>query len=190
MDSSTALPGDERARAKLVHNIRLICDRIVRSRKATNRWQVKYHRVLRIASLILSTVGGSGLIATNVIPGGADSSSWGFWFSVVSVVLGILLQVSNELGIEQTALQAQAAVASFLRIDTSLEIVLTEENPVKLVGRLLEETNGLLLEYSHVIPRSSDAMDLETAALLKSLVEKHGSYWVLPQPRMRKREKP
>lgn len=187
MEASTPPTGNERTRAKLEHNIRVICDRIVRSRQATNRWQVKYHRGLRIASLVFSALGGSGLIAVNSQVSGPGSSGWMFAFSVVSAVLGILLQISNELGIEQIALQAQAAVASFLRIDTSLEIVLTEENPVKLVGRLLEETNGLLLEYAVVIPRSSPALDQETDALLKSLIEKHSRYWVLPQPRMRKR---
>lgn len=179
--------GARDARAKLVRRIEVLCDRIIRGRHATDRWQVKFHRALRLASIVLSSLGGAGLIAQQPTPGQVEGSSWAVIGSFISLLAGIALQVSNELGIERIALEARAAAEAFSLVEVSLEIVLIEEDPLELVTKLIDEAGSLLQKYHGVIPRFSGDYAQEAGQLTQALVQKFGADWNLPAQREKRR---
>jgi hypothetical protein len=183
-------PSPVKSKTLLVGKIEVICERIVRGRHAVNAWQVKVHRILRITAIVLSALSSVGLVAVNANPDLPKQTGWPLIGSLVSLIFSILLQVANELGIEQTATQARSAKEAFSGIEANLDIVLVAENPIELVNKLLEETNGLWTKYTAVIWSSSPATDAESKALAAQLVGKYSGHWNLPSERRKRRPKP
>lgn len=181
--SSEAQPSaDDGGRSRLIRKFEIICDRVVRGLHATDRWQVKVHRGLRIASITLSTLAAAGLIADKVKPD-LGLPVLGAW---ISLGVSILLQIANELEVEKTALESRSAAQSFSWVETSLDIVLVEENPVELVNKLLVETNALLQKFHTVMPRFSEDFGQEAKAQATKLIQRYGKDWHLPPERRRK----
>lgn len=142
-------------------------------------WQVKAHRALRIVSIILTALGGAGLVAVNVNPDLPKESGWTLVGSLISLVFSVLLQVSSEFGIDQRAALARSAAEAFCFIETNLDIVLGDPDPTDLVNKLLAEANALWVKYNLVVPRQSAELDTETRLLAAGLVAKYETQWTL-----------
>lgn len=174
-------PSDNRPESRLIRKVNLICGRVIRGRHAVDRWQVQLHRALRITSIVLSSLGGVGLIANNA----GATSGW-----TVSLVFGILLQIANELGIERIANQARSALTASSFMQTQLDIVLASDDPTGAVNKLLEETNTVLRTYHEVLPELSPLLEAEAARLAAKFVDTYGGDWQLPARQRRRKEPP
>jgi hypothetical protein len=94
-----------------------------------------------------------------------------------------LLQLSNEFGIERTALQAITAAELFSQIEKGLDNCLVDKDPSRSVTGLLTLTKDPWAKFHNVVQKSSPALEAETEALTNRLVRLHSGGWKLKSER-------
>jgi hypothetical protein len=166
----------------LKRRIRLICDRIVQGKAAIGRWEVTAHLVLRILSIILSSLGSAGLIVDRVAGGPPSESGGAFWIWIVVLVFGIVLQIANELQIAQTAADARILAESCVIYEIQLDIILQDSDPRKAVESLRNEVNTVILKYGKVVRSLTSTQVSQGNQSAHHLITKHQGGWNIPQP--------
>jgi hypothetical protein len=174
---------------KLCAKVLVICDRVVRGRRATDTWHVKAHNSMRVASIIFSALGGAGLVAVNVNPDLPKQHGAALAGSMISLIFSIVMQLANEFGVGKRAEQARAATYDFAAVDTELEIILSQPDPVDLVNKLLDKSAALLIKHGPVLPVRSTAMESTVTKQCDGLVKLYRVNWVLSSNRKTKKLK-
>ena len=184
----------EAERDKLIAKLIFICDGIVRGKDAKNCWEFQYSRSIRIASVVLSGVGGTGLFSTTALATLAEQKGFvvisSALFSALSLALGILMQLGKEFNIDEKAQDAKSAEDSFDAIETCLDFELLSVDPRQSVEKMFVEVQQLLVKYRKVIPKklkrdekgSPDPLDQKADELTGELVAKYKSNWKFPRP--------
>ncbi len=167
-------------KAFLIQKIELLCTRLVPGSAADQRWQVWVHVVLRIASIILTSLGGAGFIADKVSPNLPGQTGWAFWGGLILLAFGILTQVANELGVERVASEAKTAAENFKLLAIRLDLILEEDDPTNSVGNLQKEVQAAIQKYHRVIPGETPETQATARAVAQSLVKKHQGHWKFP----------
>lgn len=177
--------------AKLVRNIREICRRIVRGSAATGNWSVRAHLILRIVSIILSSLGGVGLIVDKVSTNLPGETGWPFWGSVILLSVGILSQIANEFQVAQRAGDARSLAERCTLCETQLENILIVDDPRQPVADLLLSMNDVFISerFNRVLPVMTPARETAAERMAQALVDRYGGHWQLPQRPQRSRVK-
>lgn len=176
-------PEDQSPKAKLVRNIREIGRRIIRGTAAGENRSVSWHFILRIVSIILSSLGSVGVIvdkASNNLPG---EVGWAFWGSVILLIFGVLSQIANEFQIAQLAMDSRSLAERSALCETQLENILIVEDPRQPVVDLLIAISNVFAseKYNRVLPRMTSEMERAAESLANSMVERYGGNWNLPK---------
>lgn len=186
------LPADQTPKAKLTRNIQQVCRRIVRGKTATSKWQVRAQLALRIASILLSSLGSAGVIADKVSGTLPSETGWAFWGSVILLVFGILVQIANEFRISQIAADSRSLAERCALCETQLEDMLIFENPLAPVAELLRKLMELFQNerYNAVLPVMTAEMETEAERRATALITTHQANWQLLARRPRASAKP
>jgi hypothetical protein len=175
---------------QLVGKVEIICVRVERGRHATDTWHVGAHNAMRVASIIFSALGGAGLVAVNVNPDLPKQHGEYLAGSMLSLIFSILMQLANEFGIAGRAEKARTAAIEFKSLDTNLEIILRQPDPVVLLNELLDKSDDLLRDHDPVLPEPSEAKEQEFDNKAKSrcdfLVRRYRRNWILKSGRKSK----
>lgn len=175
--------GDPSPEARLVRKVGQISVRILQGKAAVSRWEVKAQRGLRIASIVLSSLGSAGIIADKLTK---ETTGFAFVGAIVAIGFGILLQVANEFHLEQIATDSRALAEACSLVEIQLGIILEAEDPTRAVGQLHEEINAVVLKYHRVLPPAPSPVAVER--LTKFLVEPNRSGWRLPNRQRKRRD--
>jgi len=180
-------PADQTPEAKLTRNIRQVCRRVVRGKAAAGNWQVKSQLILRIASIILSSLGSAGVIADKVSGNLPGETGWAFWGSVIVLLFGILLQVANEFRISQIATDSRLLAERCALYETQLEDMRIFENPLAPVAELLRKIMELFQNerYNAVLAVMTSEMETEAERWSLALIAAHQANWQLVARRPR-----
>ena len=181
-------PTDQSPEAKLTRNIRQVCRRVVRGKAAARNWQVRSQLVLRVASIVLSSLGSAGVIVDKVSGNLPGETGWAFWGSVIVLLFGILLQVANEFRISQVAADSRLLAERCALYETQLEDMLISDNPVVSAAELLRKIMELFQNerYNAVLPLMTPDMEVEAERWSVALIASHRANWQLAarrQPR-------
>ena len=174
---------------QLVGKVKIICVRVERGRRAADTWHVGVHNSMRVASIIFSALGGAGLVAVNVNPDLPKQHGGALAGSMVSLIFSIVMQLANEFGIGKRAEQARSATYDFAALDTELDIILSQPDPVDLVNKLLDKSAALLSKHGPVLPARSTAMESTATLQCDGLVKLYRVNWVLSSSRKPKKPK-
>jgi hypothetical protein len=175
------LPADQTPEAKLARNIGQVCRRVVRGKAAAGNWQVKSQLILRIASIILSSLGSAGVIVDKVSGNLPGETGWAFWGSVIVLLFGILLQIANEFRISQIAADSRLLAERCALYETQLEDMLIFENPASPVADLLRKIMELFQNerYNAVLPTMTPEMEAEAERWATTLINANKANWQL-----------
>jgi len=157
--------------ARLIRRVQQICARVARGQAARGKWQVQLQRVLRIVSIILSSLGSAGIIADRVYGNVPGQTGWAFTGSVIVLGFGIVLQIANEFRIEQDASDARALAEACGQFETQLDILLGSEDPTAVVAQLHEQVNAVILKYHRVLPAVTPELEAKATRLAQRLVK-------------------
>lgn len=172
--------------AKLARNSGELCRRIVRGQAATENWSVRVHHVLRIVSIILSALGGAGLIADRVSGHLPGETGWAFWGSAVLLAFGILSQVGNEFQIARRAADSRSLAERCTLCEIQLENILIMDDPRQPVIELLLSVNTTFESErcSGIVPVMTEERELTAGRLGQRLLDRHARHWQFrPLPR-------
>lgn len=178
-------PTDPTPEAKLTRNIREVCRRLVRGKAAAGNWQVRLNLVLRVASIVLSSLGSAGVIVDKVSGNLPGETGWTFWGSVVVLLFGILLQIANEFRIAQIAADSQLLAERCALYETQLEDMLVADDPSGAVAELFRKVTELFQNerYNPVLPRRTSRLEADADRWAEALTATNRPHWVLrPQP--------
>ncbi|MBN9119936.1 MAG: hypothetical protein J0I06_12370 [Planctomycetes bacterium] len=181
-------PTDQTPEAKLTRNIRQVCRRVVRGKAAAGNWQVTSQLFLRIASVVLSSLGSAGVIVDKVSGNLPNETGWAFWGSVVVLLFGILLQVANEFRIAQIASDSRLLAEQCALCETQLENMLIDENPMDPVAGLLRKLIELTenARYNTVLPAMTPEMEARAESWATTLISANKAHWQLVDRRPRR----
>lgn len=176
--------------ARMIRRVRQAYVRIIQGKAAANRWEVKAHRGIRIASIILSSLGSAGVIADKVT---GNTSSWAFVGAMMVLGFGIFLQIANEFRIDQIATDARSLAEACGLCELQLSIILENEDPRRAVTQLYNEVKTIILKHHKVL--SAVPTESEVDETLSRLIDKNRAGWHLPERerkpgRRSKRESP
>lgn len=164
-------------KALLIRKVELICGRLVVGGTADRRWQVKAHQTLRIASIVLTSLGGAGFIADKVNSNLPGQTGWAFWGGVILLAFGIVTQIANELGVERVATQARAAAETFKLLSVRLDLVLEQPDPRDDVARLHADVRAATEKYHATLPDETATSQRDARALTQKLARKYQAIW-------------
>ena len=186
----------DNATAAVERKIRQICVRVILSRHAIDRKEVRYFRWYHSTMVVLSSLAGVGLghpiltLLTNTANEPAKGSFaaltglTGFALAVGAIAVGILVVLRGlyqRWEVDVTARDALAAYAAFRRILVELRNVLDASDPMPRLLELQERSNALSVHYSAILPDTESVeMRGEATALAQELIDAHRSAWELP----------
>jgi hypothetical protein len=174
-------PTSQTPEAKLTRNIREICRRVVRGQAAARNPSVRWQLVLRVGSILLSSLGGVGVVADKASGNLPSETGWAFWGSVILLSFGILSQIANEFQVAQRAADSRSVAERCTLCETQLENILIVDDPRQPVANLLLAIN-LLFEnekYNRVLPAATDAMETDAERNAQRLLERYAKHWQL-----------
>jgi hypothetical protein len=188
MPPSPSPPPDRTPLGRLSRNVGLACAFIVRGRAAANNWQVRVHLVIRILSIVLSSLGSAGVIVDKVSGTLPNETGWAFWGSVIVLLFGIGLQIANEFRIAQLAADSRLLAEQCALCETQLENSLIEEDPRARVKDLLKRLIQLSenARYNPVLPRMTPELDARAKEWAVALIDTHQPHWELPKRQQRR----
>jgi hypothetical protein len=186
------LPADQTPEAKLTRNIRQVCRRIVRGKAAARNWQVSSQLILRITSIVLSSLGSAGVIVDKVSGNLSSETGWAFWGSVIVLLFGILLQIANEFRIAQIAADSRLLAEQCALHETQLENMLIDDDPMGPVAGLLRKIIELFenARYNAVLPTTTAEMEAKAESWATTLISANKGNWHLVDRRPRRAGKP
>jgi hypothetical protein len=188
MPDSLPPPADLTPLGRLSRNVALACGFIVRGRAAAANWQVKVHLVLRVLSIILSSLGSTGVIVDKVSGSLPNEAGWAFWGSVIVLLFGILLQIANEFRIAQLAADSRLLAEQCALCETQLENSLIETDPRNRVNELLKRLIQMSenARYNPILPAMTTELDSRAKGWAAELIGKHQGHWELPTRQRRR----
>jgi hypothetical protein len=177
---------------KLNRNILHVCRRLIRGKAASTNWQVRMQLVLRITSIILSSLGSVGVIVDKVSTNLPGQIGWPFYGSVIVLIFGILLQVANEFQIARIATDSMLLADRCRLYETEFEDMLVFENPTQSVADLLLKIMELFKNerYNAVLPDMTSQMEIDAEYWAARLFNTNSNTWQLVAKRQTLRRTP
>jgi hypothetical protein len=174
-------PVSQTPTTRLIFNVEELCRRIARGKKAAQNPSVRFHLALRIASILLSSLGSVGVIVDKATKNLPSESGGAFWGSVILLVFGILLQFANEFQVAQRAADSRSLAEKCDVYDARLENVLNNLDPRTDVANMLVEVNNLFESErcNRVLPRMTSQIERDAAARAANLIARNQNHWQL-----------
>jgi hypothetical protein len=166
---------------KLARNIHDITRRTTRGKAAAGDWSIRVNGVLRVGSILLTSLGSAGVIADKVSGNLPGEIGWAFWGSVVLLVFGILTQLATEFRIGERAASARALADRCALCEVQLENILVVEKPQAAVAGLLGDINKAIEgeRFVPVLPPMTPELEAAARELAQALIDRHSPYWDL-----------
>ncbi|HWA28289.1 MAG TPA: hypothetical protein VG734_21755 [Lacunisphaera sp.] len=166
---------------KLKNRLELVCIRIIQGEATARNSAVWLHRYLGVTSIVTSSAGSFGIIMTRA------TNEWPFVVSSTTVVMGVLTQIADHLGVAKQATDCESVLQLSRQYKVQLEEMLTESDPQDAIAGLVT-TTGKLLDRYRVIPDETAVMKETAARWANDLVAKYGSHWKLTVRKQRPRK--
>jgi hypothetical protein len=171
---------------KLILKIEQLSFRILRGRAAIQNRSVGLQRFLSVASILLSSAAGVGLIAAKIPNNVFDQSGRAFWGSITLLSFGIMSQIANQFQVGRRASDSETLAAHCGVFKERLNYMLLDEDPRTAVSDLHQEVSRLFESerYNIVLPTETRLIQEEAKGWALTLISKHREFWklkVIPQ---------
>ena len=169
--------------SNLCEKIRYVCVYIVRGQVARKQFKVYMHAALRISSIVLTALGGVGLIVQKQDQALLQNTGWAFWGGIVVLLAGIFVQIADVFGVERIATHASLLSSVSNRARTELGIILTERDPRKRLGELTSRIFAMIQEQNNhdALPAESPKFVALGKIVADDLIRQRHQHWQLPK---------